>query len=251
MSPVAVLFKFSFLLMGFLLGTSQVQAANRVCVVAFERRIHPISKGLTKIFKHAVDTRLVIEATPKDLYACLEEDFEEILFVSHALQMDETRQNVNLGYFVEKKGEDRKLFIEAMVSALKTEISKEPNRRYQRLLKRYQNLPEDFPLYGAPFLVLGRGMEKAEGIIARKQKAGTLKLKKFRSLTCFRHEIYERYPFYSHLAGYGVELDQAPQSRIMSFLSKRPVTNFNVKWVNESLTNAELSDESESSDLEF
>jgi hypothetical protein len=135
-----------------------------------------------------------------------------------------------------------------MVSALKNEIAKEPNLKYQRLLKRYQNLPEDYPLYGAPMLILGRAMEKAEGIIARKQNSGTLKLKKFRSLTCFRDEIFERYPFYSHLSQYGVELDQAPQSRIMSFLSKKPVTNFNVKWVKESLLKAELPDESESSE---
>lgn len=235
MSHLAILLKSSLLLVGLLLGAPQAFADNKVCVLTFERRTHPIAKGVMKIFKDAIDTKVVIEATPKDLFQCLEDDFEEILFISHALEMDQTRKNVNLGYFVEKKGQERSDFIEQMKTALEAELEKNPKRKYRKLLRKYENLPPEFPVYGAPMLMLSRAMEKAEAIIARKFQAGELKLKKFRSMTCFRDEIRERYAFYDNLEKYNVQMEQAPKSKILSFLSKKSVSNFRVGWVKRSL----------------
>lgn len=227
----------SLILLGLTLFSPDTYAeSGKVCVLAFERRIHPIAKGVEKIFRHAIDTRVIIEATPKDLYKCLEDDFEEIVLVSHALQMDQTKQNVNLGYYVEKMGAEREVFIQSTIESIHKELATaKKTKKLNKLLRRYQNLPADYPLYGTPAIVLNRALEKAEKIIAGKFANNKLKLKKFRTMTCFRNQVRERYAFFTNLEKYGIELDQAPTNRLLSFIQGKPVTNFKVRWIKRSL----------------
>ena len=222
---------------------------KKLCVIGFERRDFPVSLGLEKIFKENSHTRLVIEGGPKDLEACLQEDFEEIVLVTHAFFVDGDKDRVTLGYFQELIGETRKSFIEmnkkAVVDAI-TELDRSieefdtvkkrfDRRRLKKILKRVEETPADLPLYASPQVLFGRYFDRLNSLVQKKLETGELRLKKFRLMTCASDLILEKYPFFNGLREMGIELDVAPSSRIASFFKGHQVTNLNGPWLKQSL----------------
>jgi len=239
---VAGLFLFSGLSFG-------EETQKKLCVIGFERRDFPVSLGLQKIFKENSQIRLVIEGGPKDLEACLQDGFEEIILVTHAFFVDGDKGRVTLGYFQELTGEARKNFIEMnkkiLVEAIKdldhsieefdTVKKRYDRRRLKKILKRVEETPADLPLYQSPQILFGRYFERLSSLVRTKLDNGELKLKKFRLMTCASDLILVKYPFFNSLTGMGVELDVAPSSRVASFFKGHQVTNLNGPWLKESL----------------
>lgn len=240
---------FILLLTGFLFFSSLAfgqESPRKICVVGFERRDFPVSDGLKKIFKKNTNTHLVIEAGPQDLEKCLKEDFDEIILVTHAFFVDGDKNRVTLGYFQELKDEARKAFIETnknlVLVRLKElgQLKKTPNnvierRRLLKLLERINETPDDLPLYTTPQILFSRFFELLTKLLQAKKDQGTLKLKKFRLMTCASDVVIEKYPFFMNLIDFGVELDVAPSSRVASFFKGYQVTNLNGRWLKESL----------------
>lgn len=222
---------------------------KKLCVIGFERRDFPASLGLRKIFKANTNTRLVIEGGPKDLEACLREDFDEIVLVTHAFFVDGDKERVTMGYFQELTGEARTSFIDANKKLL-TEALQEldrsieefdtlkkrfDRRRLKKILKRIEDTPADLPLYTSPQILFSRFFDRLTSLLRSKQERGELRLKKFRLMTCASDQILTKYTFFTGLKEMGIELDVAPSSRIASFFKGHQVTNLNGRWLKESL----------------
>lgn len=224
------------------------EVTKRVCVIGFERRDFPISLSLNKIFKDAEDIHLITEAGPLDLEQCLKDDFEEIILVTHSFLVDGDKNRVTIGYFKEIIGDSRETFIQTQkklvkerleeinskkgIEKLKTSFER---KRLLRLLTRINETPADQALYAETQILFSRFFEKIYKLLLSKKNEDSLKLKKFRLLTCSSDLILKKYPFFLGLVELGVELDVAPSNRIMSFLKGHQVTSLNRRWLKESL----------------
>lgn len=217
---------------------------NELCVLAFEKRINPIAQATQRVFKNSQKTRVVLDATPKDLRDCLKDNFEEIVLIIHAMDMDETRVHVNLGYFREFKGLERDNYIELNLSKINSEIEvlQSDARTNSRAIKKLEqshsnleNLSPTYPLYSQPQIIFNRFFETIEKEIIEKKNAGDLKLKKVRLMSCAKELIYGRYPFFSNLESHGIEFEAAPASRLWSRVKGKSVTQFSAKWLRSSV----------------
>lgn len=225
-------FRVFFVLLLLALFSTTLHAQTRLCVLGFEKRDFPASLGLQKVFSKHQSVHLVIEATPQDLLFCLRQGYEEILFVAHALIINQESEAVNLGYFKEMTGAEREAFIEASLQQVQTRLK---GKELERTLKKIKNFPATKPIYGSPYVIMNRFFQSMEKDIQELSRTQKLKLKKFRLMTCESQKILQRYPFFNNLAGYGVELDVAPTSKVGSWLYGKQVTNFNFGWVKKSL----------------
>jgi hypothetical protein len=222
---------------------------KKLCVIGFERRDFPASLGLQKIFKESEHTRLVIEAGPQDLERCLQEDFDEIILVTHAFFADSDNSRPTLGYFQELKGDERTSFIELnkkIITDRLEELDKSiihhntlqkrmEIRRLRKLLSRVAETPQDLALYSSPQIIFSRFFERLSNILRSLQERGELKIKKFRLMTCASDLILNKYPFFQNLSEFGIDLDVAPSSRMASLFKGHQVTNLNRRWLKESL----------------
>jgi hypothetical protein len=232
-----------FILAFFFLNSAFAQ--NSLCVLGYERREFPISIGLKKLFSQYENVKLVVEAKPQDLVECLKLGYEEIIFVSHALLMDDSAERVNLGYFQEKIGRERTQFIDGTVDQLKARLtnletqsdpkSEKKRKKILGILQKIQNFPSDKPIYGEPLVILNRFFESVEKEMDAEVSSHYFRLKKFRLMTCESDKILERYPFFRNLNRFGVELDVAPSSKLGSLLTGKSVTNFSFSWLKKSL----------------
>jgi hypothetical protein len=213
-------------------------------VLAFERRDHPIARATHDFFRLRHNTRIVLEATPQDLRECVDDGFEEIVAIIHSIQMDESGERVNLGYFREIKGYDRSDYLDHQATALRRRLAEldrqgRVNRaeiaRLTRQLRRIEGFNSSTPLYGPPLIIFNRFFQSLERVIADQHQQGVLRLKKFRLMSCARELIQERYSFFGNLEQFGIEFDAAPASPFWSAVNGRSVTNFDRAWLRRSL----------------
>ena len=255
---------FKGILCGWVCFTSVAGAAGtRLCVVDFQTRAHPISKELTKIFGQRPDAKLFIEAQPSDLVECLSGDYEEVILVGHTGIMDETQEHINLTYFEELTGSDRAEFLASEKIRAQTALArfeeklrweraqrsrergnyfpKEMRLSYQigkieKFLNAIETLPLDQPFYGPAIPLTNRVFRRAEENLVAKLSSSQVRLKRLRIMVCDAAGIVDRYEFLARLRDeFGVELDLAPPSPIMSWLKQFPVTAFNRRWFEKSL----------------
>jgi hypothetical protein len=80
-------------------ATTPTPAPETVCVLNYERKIHPMTHELEKIFANDPKAKLTSEAVPIDLLKCLQDGAEEVIIFAHALEDPSDANNVRLGYF--------------------------------------------------------------------------------------------------------------------------------------------------------
>lgn len=252
--------------LGFLtlvLSSTASIADPKVCMLNFERRIHPFTDTLHELVKgHENDVTLIDEAAPTDLLDCVEKDYEEIIIVAHILHMDEEGDRVNLGYFKPMKEPDRSAYLaKARVSIrearddykLKAEqcykrVGSKPinqipcnglQSKYKQMrtqLEFVRSMGQDYPVYGMPRPFLSIIFKRIQDVLAEKSKNGPIALKQIRFLNCDPDKILKRYPeFNSILKDYNIRLDISPAQQLMSLINGTRVSTLDPNWIEESL----------------
>ncbi len=246
------------------LGHSQEKA--RVCILNFERRIHPLTKHIKQVFEGYSDLRIVHEAKPSDINTCISDGVEELVIIAHSLSNDAKTEHVNLGWFLELTGKEREQKIADTIGLLEKQISSlqilSQSKHAERLkrplipknqdsrttedlkiyklnkaLNFYKNFPADRPFYATSYID-SRVFATTYALLGEQSAQGQMQLKKIRLMSCLSQKIMMRYPTLRKIAAdFNVEMDLAPSSAILSWMSGHEVTSMsNTKWLRKSLT---------------
>lgn len=130
-----------------LIPVAQAQSTTPdLCVLVYERSPHPIAQVVSDFYRHVPNSKIVVEAKPLDLLACIEGGYREILMVAHGFWRSDLASEdpvFQLGYFnrvqAEKQGSllyEPKLFLnrvfELAYQKLKTEKEQTGKTRLQK-----------------------------------------------------------------------------------------------------------------------
>lgn len=238
------------MMFGSLMVGTVAAAENRVCVLNFEREMHPYTKLVNETFTGRADIRVINEAKPIHFVDCIRDGFEEIIFIAHAMKMDESGKHYTLGYFSRKSQDVRDRELEALKKELREKVAETEDEEFdffnsghsyeysssRSALKRLNALPPDWPLYDS-LIILPRVFDLAEREIQRKLKGdGFLNLKRIRLATCVPEIIMKTYPGLASLVrDHGIALDFSPKVKIVSFFQGRNVSTITARWLKQSL----------------
>jgi hypothetical protein len=191
------------------------EARPQVCILNYERLIHPITRELMKTFNSDPDSHLFTEAVPVDLMNCLLGNYREIILVAHAIEDPSQHDQVSLGYFTR--------YTDAEKQALE-----------QQAVQQGVKIPDETLYHLKAFLPqIFRTMHVA--LEQLRASGGVVSVKRIRWMSCLPEQVFAVYPeFKQILDEFGIGLDVAPKQVLMSALLGKSVTGFDRLWLAES-----------------
>lgn len=112
-----------------------------LCVLVFEKKNSNLARSSQKFYGTIPDTKIVIEARPMDFLKCIEDGYQEIVFLAHGFWRQDLKRAepvFQLGYFVSNDGTyETRLFLnkifEMAHDALKAEKALTGTTRLKKL----------------------------------------------------------------------------------------------------------------------
>lgn len=269
---------YSFLLVSlvsFTLGSLKAFAGNasgkRVCVLNFERKIHPFTEIINDVFTGNRDVYLKNEAVPLDFLECVKSSVSEIVIIAHSFQIDPNGNEFRLGYFQELYAEDREEKIQQYLMQLRSQIEKLEDelsenhclssvvRRFrkpgivstfaskkQRVCSRLEStivetkkkythaetLDEDYPVYGDRIFYNKIFSLAYDYLKTMKDNSQHNELKSIRLMGCTPDKIMIGHPRLKALIDdFKISLDVAPKQNLMSLIKGKDVTTMDKRWL--------------------
>lgn len=238
---------------------------TKACVLYAERKEHPFWGTFSDIFSGHPEISLVEQATPADMLDCLQNNNPtELLIFAHAFMVDGA--SARLGFFMEQSEQaahqskaeairELEKYRDVLASEGGSRSCSFGPKAYQvcgakqtqyrsvnRMLYLVQSAEPGDEIYDLMFkyrkgVFLQRSFEQLFNYIKEQQKMNpSFRLKKIRMMSCEAEKIFQAYPSLKAIVKeLGIELDQAPESVILSSLKGASVTNLNQEWLKLSL----------------
>ena len=255
-------FLFSFVVI--MLQIVSEAAVKKTCVLYFERQEYPLWAQMQSVFKDRTDTVIIDLAKPTDFARCINEyNAEEILVFSHSIPISSTFTRLSYFSQLSKSEYEKKIFTfreELMSLELKirdeieqsscfdfgadstttcTELEKKlVNINYLKG-KFLNNLDLEDRLTKLTFgydnrMIYARPFDNLLQLLRERESRGGSNLSRIRFLSCDPKKVVSSYKTIKEIQReFGVQIDLAPESKIMSALLGRSVTTFDREWVSQ------------------
>lgn len=175
----------------------------RVCVLNYEAPRHPFSKIIRQLFGQRANIRLVNGAKPIDFVRCIKDDFNEILFIAHTVEI-RGDPKLRLGYY-------------------STPSSPQGSLLTDQTPKVATFLRQVF-------------IQARDWLRLRKESNVPVQLNSIRFLSCNISKTFLMYPeLWELISENKIQLDEAPAQELLSSLKKRRVATLDRAWLSESL----------------
>lgn len=256
--------KYIFCLLLMAMSLPPLQATEDICVLNYERRVHPISKIMNEIFTGIPNIVLKNEAIPLDFLDCIKEGFSEIIIIAHSFQIDKQGKKFRLGYYREVSADKREQIIDEFRSGLEDKLAKLeakwarhkcPERTKSRvaygrkcrslfrkkmaLRKRIDSideLDENYLFYDKKIFFNKIFSKSLDFLRSRKQNGQEIFLKNIRLMACTPQELLAAYPpFKALVSEFNLGLDIAPKHNIGSLIKGRYTTAIDKRWLKTSV----------------
>lgn len=186
-----------------LFGATNVAQA-KLCVLSYERELHPLNKLLFDIFENSKNTNLSVESKPSDLFNCIVTGAVEVLLVVHTSELSHNPNLADMIYF-------RRYSETAREKAL-MENEKELEKRRQilteemRLLKWSIDRGMPYINQSPPLSLARRERDQWHKIIRKKYKSLRQLKRDEKELDRIRHNSLEIYRYAKFLPKFFDEL---------------------------------------------
>lgn len=105
---------------------------KKICILNFEREQHYAGRLVNRVFGGRPSTLIIHESKPKNIIDCFNQDYDEVVIISHALINEKAPQAVTWGYRRMIENERRDVMIKNRTEYLKNDYAE----KYQQ----YKNL---------------------------------------------------------------------------------------------------------------
>lgn len=265
------------LLLSAVSGSVLADVEDKICVLNFERRIHPFSKIIKKTFDKNKQVELITEAKPIDFFKCIEKGATEITIIAHSFQIDKEGKKFRLGYYDEVFDDKKVKTVNASLDQMKLKlaalekknnskrcvqrtsksrsqeikktrcrVTKSKIKKLKKRIADIENLDNSFPIYNKELFynkVFSKSYAHLEKLKANKKK---INLKNIRLMGCTPDEVLQGHKDLKRMIDdFNIGLDVAPKQRLMTLLKGKDVTTLDKDWL---ATSSQFDDETDEKD---